>query len=39
MPAAKKGLLAQLGRAKDDPYLHEMLDNIYARVFPLSGGR
>jgi excisionase family DNA binding protein len=27
----KNGLLAQLGKAKDDPYLQEMLDGIYAR--------
>ncbi len=30
-PAKKPGLLAQLGKIKDDPYLQEMLDEIYAR--------
>jgi excisionase family DNA binding protein len=30
-PAKKPGLLAQLGKAKDDPYFQEMLDEIYAR--------
>jgi excisionase family DNA binding protein len=30
-PQGSRGLLAQLGKAKDDPYLQEMLASIYAR--------
>lgn len=31
VPAGRKGLLAQLGKAEDDPYLEEMLAEIYRR--------
>ena len=30
-PSAPRGLLAELGKVKDDPYLEEMLKDIYAR--------
>ena len=30
-PPEKAGLLSQLGKAQDDPYLEEMLADIYAR--------
>jgi excisionase family DNA binding protein len=30
-PSGKKGLLSQIGALKDDPYLEEMLQEIYKR--------